>query len=241
MANKRMFSLNVVDADRFLEMPVSAQALYFHLGMHGDDDGFVSSPQKITRSVGCNADDLRLLAVKNFIIPFDSGVVVITDWKRNNTLRNDRYIATDYKLEKALLTEDKSGKYILGSALDTNGIPNGTILEPQHNITEHNITEHNITELNLTEQNKERAGKPPSRNRFFPPSVDDVRSYCQEKGYNIDPERFVYFYESNGWKVGKNQMKSWQAAVRTWAKRDQPSATAIVKEDFPDGCPWTVV
>ena len=79
MAQKRMFSLKVVDTDKFLEMPSSSQALYFHLGMHGDDDGFVSSPKKIARAVGCNDDDIRLLAAKGFIIPFDSGVIVITD------------------------------------------------------------------------------------------------------------------------------------------------------------------
>lgn len=84
MANKRMFSLSVVDTDRFLDMPVSTQALYFHLGMHGDDDGFVSSPRKIARAAGCNDDDLRLLIQKNYIIPFESGVVVITDWRLNN-------------------------------------------------------------------------------------------------------------------------------------------------------------
>lgn len=72
-------------------MSASAQALYFHLGMHGDDDGFVSSPRKIARIAGCNDDDLRLLAAKGYIIPFESGVVVITDWNINNTLKNDRY------------------------------------------------------------------------------------------------------------------------------------------------------
>ncbi len=220
MANKRMFSLNVVDTDRFLDMPVSAQALYFHLGMHGDDDGFVSSPQKITRAVGCNSDDLRLLAAKNFVIPFDSGVVVITDWKRNNTLRNDRYIATDYKAEKALLTEDKSGKYILAPTLDTNGIPNGTILEPQHNITEHNQTEGNKVD---------KADKPP-QTRFSPPSVDEVKAYCQEKGYRIDPEHFVDFYQSNGWRVGKNPMRDWKAAIRNWAKNEKGMSNG--KRDF---------
>lgn len=76
MAQKRMFSLSVVDTDRFLEMPVSAQALYFHLGMHGDDDGIVESPRKIARAVGCNLDDLRLLAQKKFITVSESGVVV---------------------------------------------------------------------------------------------------------------------------------------------------------------------
>ena len=91
MALKRMFSLSVTDTDKFLDMSVSAQALYFHLGMHGDDDGFVSSPRKIARSVGCNDDDLRLLASKGYIIPFESGVIVIADWNINNTLKNDRY------------------------------------------------------------------------------------------------------------------------------------------------------
>ena len=97
MARRRMFSLDVVDTDNFTEMSVSAQVLYFHLGMHGDDDGFVSSPRKIAKSVGCNTDDLKLLVAKGFIIPFDSGVVVIRDWNANNTLRNDRYRPTIYQ------------------------------------------------------------------------------------------------------------------------------------------------
>ena len=67
MAQKRMFSLAVVDTDKFLDMSSSVQALYFHLGMHGDDDGFVSSPKKIARTAGCNDDDLRLLAAKGFV------------------------------------------------------------------------------------------------------------------------------------------------------------------------------
>lgn len=118
MARRRMFSLDVVDTDAFTEMPVSAQALYFHLGMHGDDDGFVSSPRKIEKSVGCNSDDLKLLVAKGFIIPFDSGVVVIRDWNANNTLKNDRYKATRYEKEKSLLQLDSFGRYNICSTLD---------------------------------------------------------------------------------------------------------------------------
>ena len=135
MANKRMFSLQVVDTDKFMDMPVSAQALYFHLGMHGDDDGFVSSPRKIARAAGCNDDDMRLLAAKGFIIPFETGVIVITDWKVNNTLKNDRYQETIYQAEKATLSTEKSGRYILGSIMDPERNQYGTIVEPQHNIT----------------------------------------------------------------------------------------------------------
>lgn len=146
MAQKRMFSLQVVDTDKFMDMSTSAQALYFHLGMHGDDDGFVASPRKIARAAGCNDDDMRLLAAKGFIIPFDSGVVVIADWKINNTLQNDRYKETIYQEEKATLQFEKSGKYLLGSIMDTFGNHDGTNLEPQHNLTKHNLTKPNKAE-----------------------------------------------------------------------------------------------
>lgn len=111
MANRRMFSLAVVDTDKFLDMPISAQCLYFHLGMHADDDGFVSSPKKIIKSTGCNNDDLRILVSKEYIIPFDSGVVVITDWKQNNYIQKDRYTPTIYTKYRRNL-EEFNGKYV---------------------------------------------------------------------------------------------------------------------------------
>lgn len=82
MASKRMFSIDVIDTDKFLDMPVSTQALYFHFGMRADDDGFVSSPKKIAKIANCTNDDLRILISKGYVIPFDSGVIVITDWKK---------------------------------------------------------------------------------------------------------------------------------------------------------------
>lgn len=99
-----MFSLDVVDTDRFLEMPVTTQALYFHLGMRADDDGFVSSPKKITTLVGCNEDDLKLLIAKQFVIPFESGVVVISEWNINNWVRPDRKHETRFIEEKKMLS-----------------------------------------------------------------------------------------------------------------------------------------
>ena len=103
MARRRMFSLDVVDTDKFLDMPSSTQALYFHLGMRADDDGFVSSPKRITKTVNCSEDDLKLLIAKRYLIPFESGVVVISDWKINNWIRTDRKQSTRYKYEKSLL------------------------------------------------------------------------------------------------------------------------------------------
>ena len=134
-----MFSLTVVDTDCFTDMPVSAQALYFHLGMHGDDDGFVSSPRKIARAVGCNDDDIRVLALKNFIIPFENGIVVIRDWNVNNTLKNNRYHETVWQAEKATLSLDRSGRWNQSvSRLEPDRTQSVSDLEPEHNITKHN-------------------------------------------------------------------------------------------------------
>ena len=111
MAQRRMFSLTIVDTDRFLDMPASAQALYFHLGMRADDEGFVSSPRKITTLAGCAADDLKLLSAKGFIIPFKSGVCVIRDWKQSKYIPNDRFKPTVYSKEKAMLSTSENGSY----------------------------------------------------------------------------------------------------------------------------------
>lgn len=147
MRNKRMFSLDVVDTDAFLDMPVTSQALYFHLGMRADDDGFVSSPKKIIKTSGCNIDDLQVLISKHFIIPFESGVVVITDWKTNNYLRPDRYNETRCVSEKKMLTVN-NGKYELTTDGTASGIPNVNQRVTQKRIeTEENkyIVEHSPT------------------------------------------------------------------------------------------------
>lgn len=223
MPQKRMFSLSIVDTDDFLDMPISAQALYFHLGMHGDDDGFVSSPKRIARAAGCNDDDLRILASKGFIIPFESGVIVIRDWNVNNTLKNDRYHPTIYQKELAELASDKTGRYIEknmaqlqnGTNMDPDWNQNGTMLEPEHNITEHNIIERG-------------ADKPPapptssSKKRFVPPTLEEVTAYCGERHNTVNPSAFIDYYEARGWKYGTGKpMVNWKAAVRTWEQKDK--------------------
>ena len=108
MAHRRMFSLAIVDTDRFLEMPSSTQALYFHLGMRADDDGFVAAPKSIAAICNCSVDDIRLLAAKGFVKAFETGVLVITDWKENNKIRKDRYTPTKFTHEKSLLGDNQN-------------------------------------------------------------------------------------------------------------------------------------
>ena len=106
-----MFSKKITDTDTFLDMPLSSQALYFHLNMHADDDGFVSNAKTIRRMTGASEDDLKLLLAKQFIFSFESGVVVIKDWKIHNYIRKDTYNNTIYSDEKEQLVEDKNGAY----------------------------------------------------------------------------------------------------------------------------------
>lgn len=111
MARKRMISLDVVDTDSFIEMPVSARLLYYDLCVRADDDGFISSPKKIQRIVGCTDDDYKILATKKFIIPFKTGIVVIRHWRIHNTIQKDRYKETIYSEEKQSLLLEDNGMY----------------------------------------------------------------------------------------------------------------------------------
>lgn len=110
MAQRRMFSTEIVASDAFLDMSVSARELYFQLGMYADDDGFVN-PKRIIRMVGASDDDLRILMAKRFVLTFESGVIVIKHWLHNNLIRADLYKETAYKKEKAELGLNENGSY----------------------------------------------------------------------------------------------------------------------------------
>ena len=90
MAERRMFARTIIDSDAFLDMPHTTQLLYFHLSMRADDDGFINNPKNIMRMIGCKDDDLKILLTKKFILPFESGVVVIKHWQIHNYIQKDR-------------------------------------------------------------------------------------------------------------------------------------------------------
>lgn len=142
MAQKRMFNNSVVGSDSFLEMPDSSQNLYFHLSMRADDDGFVDNWKSIMRMTGKKEDDLKILISKSFILPFESGILVIKHWKLNNYIQKDRYKETIHTSEKALLTTDENNVY----RLDTNCIPS---------IEENSIEENSKEENSCSKENAE--------------------------------------------------------------------------------------
>lgn len=111
MAQRRMFSKQIVDSDAFLDMPQSSRLLYFSLAMQADDDGFVGNPKNITRAIGASQDDLKVLMGKRFILSFESGVIVIKHWRIHNYIQNDRYRETKYIEEKGTLILKENGSY----------------------------------------------------------------------------------------------------------------------------------
>jgi uncharacterized phage protein (TIGR02220 family) len=149
-----MFAKTIIDSDAFLDMPLSTQSLYFHLSMRADDDGFINNPKKIQRMIGAADDDLKVLVAKNFIIPFESGIVVIKHWKIHNYIRNDRYKETVYKEEKELLTEKENKAYTFV------GIPEGRQVvyqtETQVRLGKDSIGKDSIEEYIVDEEKEER-------------------------------------------------------------------------------------
>ena len=121
-----MFAKTIIDSDAFIEMPLSSQALYFHLSMRADDDGFLNCAQKIMRVIGAAKNDYDLLIAKRFIIQFPDGICVIKHWRIHNYLRKDRYIETVYTEHKAALIVKENGAYSDRSSGENNlGIPDG--------------------------------------------------------------------------------------------------------------------
>ena len=233
MAERRMFAKTIIDSDAFLEMPTTSQLLYFHLAMRADDDGFVNKPKSLMRMVGCKDDDLKLLFVKKFLIPFESGVVVIKHWKIHNYIRKDTYTETKYKEEKAALELDENSAYRLAES-SLLQLRDETVTSPS---TQVRLGKDSIGKVSVGKESIEDEALPDSRSkRFVPPTVDEVRAYCQDRQNGIDPQRFIDHYTSNGWMVGRTKMKDWQAAVRTWEQRakTQPQAKGKSSNPFLD-------
>lgn len=222
MAERRMFAKTIIDSDAFLDMPVTARLLYYDLAMRADDDGFINSPRKIMRIIGASQDDLTLLIAKKFIIPFECGVVVIKHWRIHNYIRKDMYHETKYKEEKELLALDENNAYTLSGAhmLQVRNEPVTDTLQDRDELVTNPSTQVRL--------GKDRLGKVNNiekRERFTPPTRNQLTEYIEEAGLSIDADAFLDFYSSKGWKVGSQSMKDWKAAARNWARRDRQRKT----------------
>lgn len=227
MAERRMFTKKITESDAFLDMPSSTQMLYFHLSMNADDDGFVNNPKKIQRMCGASDDDFKLLVAKSFVILFDSGIIVIKHWKMHNYIQNDRYRPTDYVDEKSMLGLKKNKAY----TLDENKMYTKCIQDVS--VGKVRIGKDRLGEDSIGKDSKGESVRGEKAKRFVPPSVEEVEQYCFERSNNVNAQSFIDFYESKGWMIGKNKMKDWKAAVRTW-ERNRGQTQKEVKNEFDE-------
>lgn len=174
-----MFTQKIIDSDAFLDMPLSSQALYFHLNMRADDDGFVNNPKRIQRTIGASEDDLKLLVAKRFVIGFDCGVIVIKHWRMHNTLRKDRYNPTQYQEELAMLEVKDNNAYT--ERLPEVNVPQiesvATTWQPSGNqlATQYSIGKDSIDKLSIDKGNTGDSGESISCQQI----VDLFHSICK--------------------------------------------------------------
>ena len=199
MAERRMFTKKVTDDDNFMALSASAQALYLHLSMAADDDGFCNQISISMFKAHASVQDLEALLDKRYIYQFENGVIVIKHWRMANALRKDRYNPTVFQDELKQLGLKDNGSYTR--------LPDGCQMVAS------SAPQVRLDKVRLDKDKKEK--------RFTPPALEEVTEYIREKDYKVDPEAFIDFYASKGWKVGNQAMKDWKAAVRTWARRDR--------------------
>lgn len=240
MAERRMFAKTIIDSDAFLDMPLSSQALYFHLSMRADDDGFINNPKKIQRMVGASDDDLKLLIAKRFIIPFESGIVVIKHWKIHNYIRNDRYKETMYQEEKALLDVKENKAYTMLPS----GIPNSNQpvyqMDTQVRLGQDRLE---VGEDSIEEGADEPtppSPKKPAKHKYGEYSnvllTDDEleKLKAEYPDWEARIERLSSYIASTGKKY-----KSHYATIRNWARKDaEAKATAAPRRPAQQPRPY---
>lgn len=224
MAERRMFAKQIIDSDSFLDMPLSTQALYFHLSMRADDDGFLNNAKKIQRTVGANDDDIKILLSKNFIIPFENGVCVVKHWLIHNYIQKDRYKETIYTEEKNKLSIKNNRVY----KLDTECIHDVYSLDAQVRIGKVSLVENS----NTYEQEFETfwLNYPKKRNKGtalkawlkLKPRIDDVLFALSWQRESIDWQKndgqFIpypaSYLNAHGWKMKSLQIMECHSNAR---------------------------
>ena len=227
MAKKRMYSNAVTDSDAFIEMSSAAQALYFHLNQGADDDGFNNQIQLAMLKAHASTDDLKILMAKNFVIRFESGVIVIKHWRLHNTLRKDRYTPTNYQEELSLLGIKENGAYTLGCQVVAERLPDGC----------HSIDKISKEESSEVENSVEEA-KPPKTSRHKYGLYEQV--LLSDEDYEKLKEEFPHDYSERIARLDEyiastgKKYKNHLATIRSWARKDKPQKQTKGSNPFLD-------
>lgn len=225
MANKRMFSRELVNTDAFSVLSLSAQALYFRLCLEADDDGFLSSTLRITRSIGGTETELKELLDSGFLIRFDSGIYLIRHWNIHNTLQNDRHTKTMHENELNCVMLISKTYYLLTEA---------ECIQSVSKTETQDSKDKNSKEIDKdSEVESSRDESPPS---LIIPPINELRDYANSIGYhNFNPEVFIAYYDAQGWIDSNTHMPiDWKIRINLWKAREHNSSgnTKPTKNSF---------
>ena len=209
MAEKRMFAKSIVNSDAFLDMPLSSQALYFHLSMEADDEGFVGNPRRIQRLIGASEDDMKILIAKRYLLEFESGIVVVKHWYINNFIRQDRAKETTYIEERDMLTLDDKKAYTEKQCQPND---NQMTTKSQPRLEENRIEE--ISDIYNTHVNDA-----PLDFLNEIPTLQEIKDFITLKDYPINPDEFYDYYTARGWKLNNQPIADWRALASQWARK----------------------
>lgn len=207
-----MITKKVTDDDHFMELSASAQALYLHLSMAADDDGFCNQVAISMFKAHASVQDLQALLEKRYIYQFDNGVIVIKHWRMANALRKDRYTPTAFQEEFKKLKLKENGVYTLvpdGCQVDANCLP-------QIRLDQDRLDQDRLI------PSKEGNSEPKNgKKQFIPPTLDEVKQYCRERNSTVDPVKFFDYYSVGQWKDSKgNPVRNWKQKLLTWERKD---------------------
>lgn len=224
MAQRRMFSPDIVTSDAFLEMPPSTQALYFQFGMRADDDGFVN-PRMVMRMMGSTDDELKVLIAKRFILPFENGVIVIKHWRINNLVRKDWYRPTIYTEQKNQLYIKENGCYTDNKE---NGVPMNETIR-QRTVNEPS-TQVRLGKVRLVKDSKKKESTPTQDIVILKDthgelgnvklSKEELEKLVATLG-KYDTESQITNLDLYIAKNGKDKYKSHYATILSWSRNDQ--------------------
>lgn len=245
-----MFAKTIIDSDAFLDMPLTTQALYFHLSMRADDEGFINNPKKIMRMIGASDDEMRLLVAKSFIIPFESGVCVIKHWRIHNYLRSDRFKPTVYIEEKSQLAVKDNKAYTKRQFPAASGIPLGIPsayqMDTQDSIGKVRLGKESIEEGSIEEESAAEPPAPPRQSIPYEVVRESYNEICRSlskctkmsearkksikarfsSGYTLEDFKTVFSKaEASGFLKGRNDW-NWKASF-DWLISDKYMAKVL--------------
>lgn len=211
MAERRMLTKKVTDDEHFFKLSSSAQALYLHLSMSADDDGFCNQVSVSMFKAHASVQDLEALLEMRYIYQFENGVIVIKHWRMANALRKDRYTPTAFQEELARLGVKENGAYTW--------LPNGcqTVAErlPQVRLGQDSLDKDSVESV-------AHPRKKPRTKSFVPPTLEEIKAYCDERGSPVDPQKFFDYFSAGNWTDSEGKpVKSWKQKLITWEGREK--------------------